>query len=431
MKTIADINKKLKQGGAVVLTAREFKDAVRSGKGISPKKVDVVTTATFGVMSGTAAVLSIPIGKRGRFKRAKEIYINDVPAFPGPCPNESLGIVEAVLYGTTPSKKDPKRYGGGHVFFDLTAGKKVKVEVKTVEGNRIQKLVSLKELDFARMVTTRSCFKNYSAVINSKSKKVDTIFSVTGLKGPFLEATVSGCGEINPLENDPDLKTIGVGTRVLLNGAVGYVAGKGTRSSKDRPNLSLFADMKKMKPEFMGGFITALEPDSMVSVAIPIPVIDEEVFENLKILDEQIALPVVDIHGRVPIGNADYGEVWQGRGKKIKFNKKVCASCSSRRKCRVEKICPSASFERTKGIDLKRCFYCGACVSACQENALQCDLGTINVKGREIPITLNQSCRVKAERIARELKRLIYKGGFTLNDKAADITFSAGKKQQK
>ncbi|MHA1607417.1 MAG: homocysteine biosynthesis protein [Candidatus Freyarchaeota archaeon] len=57
---------------------------------------------------------------------------------------------------------------------------------------------------------------------------VETIFSVTGLRGPLVKATVSGSGEVNPLENDPLLRTIGVGARVLINGAIGYVVGEGT-----------------------------------------------------------------------------------------------------------------------------------------------------------------------------------------------------------
>ncbi|RLA94173.1 MAG: methanogenesis marker 16 metalloprotein, partial [Deltaproteobacteria bacterium] len=386
-----------------------------------PKDVDVVTTATCGVMSGTAAILSIPIEGPGKFKGVQEISLNDVPAFPGPCPNENLGIVEAILYGTTPSKKDPKRYGGGHVFYDLVSGKSIKVKIKTNEGDVIEAAIGLKDLEFARMFTTRACFKNYLAMINTKPGVIETIFSVQGLKGPYREVTVSGCGELNPLENDRYLKTIGIGTKILLNGAIGYIMGKGTRSSSKKPNLTLSGDMQAMKPEFMGGVITGHTPDCMTSVAIPIPVVDEEIFENLKIQDEQIELPVVDIHDRSPIAKANYGNVWQGKDLKIIFNEKVCASCTFREKCFVEEICPSASFKKDKGIDSKKCFNCGACVFACPEHAFQANLGTIKIHDREVPITLRQSNRIRAEKLASELKSLIYEGYFTLTPKVADI----------
>jgi len=421
MKSIAEINEKLKQRKAVVLTAQEFKAAVRNEKKISPNDVDVVTTATFGVMSGTAAILSIPIRERGQFNSAKEISLNSVPAFPGPCPNENLGVVEAILYGTTPSKNDPKRYGGGHVFYDLVSGSSITVEVKTIEGDFIVTSVKLTDLVFARMFTTRACFKNYMAIINTEETAVDTIFSVNGLKGPYCEATVCGCGEINPLENDRKLKTIGIGTKVLLNGAIGYVTGKGTRSSSARPNLALSADMWTMRPDCRGGFLTSQTPDCLTSVAIPIPVIDNEVFENLKMLAEEIELPIVNVHDRVPIAKTNYGEVWQGKDQDIVFNKENCFSCSCRQSCLVEKICPNASFDRSEGLDQKRCLNCGACLSYCPEKAFRGNLGKISIQGREVPITLRQSNRAKAEKIAAELKNLINNGCFTLTDKVSDI----------
>ena len=54
-KTIAEINRKPKDGEAVVMTAVEFKNEVRAGRRFTPEDVDVVTTATRGVMSGTSA----------------------------------------------------------------------------------------------------------------------------------------------------------------------------------------------------------------------------------------------------------------------------------------------------------------------------------------------------------------------------------------
>jgi len=421
MKSIADINEKLKRGKAVVLTAQEFKAAVRDGKAISPDDVDVVTTATFGVMSGTAAILSIPVGERGQFKGAREILLNDVPAFPGPCPNESLGIVEVIVYGTASSKQDPKRYGGGHVLYDLVAGKDIKVTIKTLEGDTIEKAITLRALEFARMFTTRACFKNCTGIINTQENVVETIFSVHGLKGPYCEASVSGCGELNPLENDPNLRTIGIGTKILLNGAVGYVSGKGTRSSRERPNLSLTADMRMMKPEYMGGFITSHTPDCMTSVAIPIAVTDAEILENLKILDEQIKLPVVDIHNRTSIGETDYGHVWGARDRTVSFDSEACNSCMDRENCPVEKICPDSSFRAGRGTSVKDCFQCGACIPVCVKGALTCALGSIMVAGRRVPITLRQSCRAKAEKLATTLKNFIYERLFTLTSKVADI----------
>ena len=68
MKTAEDVNDRIKEGKAVVYTAEEFKRMLRAGEGIAPRDVDVVTTGTCGVMSGTAAILSIPVAGRGSLR---------------------------------------------------------------------------------------------------------------------------------------------------------------------------------------------------------------------------------------------------------------------------------------------------------------------------------------------------------------------------
>ena len=49
-----------------MLTEQEVSDIVKGGKDLTLKDVDVVTTATRAIMSGTYAVLSFPLDvKRG------------------------------------------------------------------------------------------------------------------------------------------------------------------------------------------------------------------------------------------------------------------------------------------------------------------------------------------------------------------------------
>ena len=93
--------------------------------------------------------------------------------------------------------------------------------------NSISRTVTLADMGQARLITTRSAFKNYLAVINTRPGTVQTIFSVKGLTGPYTEASVSGCGDINPLQNDPGFRVIGPGTRILLNGGTGLCHGNG------------------------------------------------------------------------------------------------------------------------------------------------------------------------------------------------------------
>ena len=50
-------------GSVDVYTAAEFKHLIREGAELSAADVDVVTTGTTGVMSGTAAILSVPVAE--------------------------------------------------------------------------------------------------------------------------------------------------------------------------------------------------------------------------------------------------------------------------------------------------------------------------------------------------------------------------------
>ena len=112
---------------------------------IGLKDVDVVTTATRAIMSGTYAVLSFPLAAPGSFIRASSARINGVPAYPGPCPNERLGIIDLMVYGTAHSIRQPD-YGGGHLLRELVEGKDVLVEVLAENGDLLEKDICLDEI---------------------------------------------------------------------------------------------------------------------------------------------------------------------------------------------------------------------------------------------------------------------------------------------
>lgn len=141
-----------------MLTAQEVCDIVKDGKELALKDVDVVTTATRAIMSGTYAVLSFPMAEAGSFVRAEQARINGVPASIGPCPNERLGIVDLMIYGTAHSK-DRSDYGGGHLFRELVEGKEVQVEVETNEGDSLTKALCLDDIPYAQILSTRNAFK--------------------------------------------------------------------------------------------------------------------------------------------------------------------------------------------------------------------------------------------------------------------------------
>lgn len=178
MRTIDEIRTGLKRGSAVIVTASELKERVARGDDISD--VDVVTCGTCGVMSGTYVVMSVPVAPPGTFYKADTITLQGVPAMPGPCPNERLGLVDLMVFGTAHADD---RYGGGHLFRDLIAGKEIHVQV-TAEGRQYDTDVTLGDLPFARLFSTRSAYKNYSAITNQGRDAVRTIFLPFRLKVP-------------------------------------------------------------------------------------------------------------------------------------------------------------------------------------------------------------------------------------------------------
>jgi putative methanogenesis marker 16 metalloprotein len=411
-RTVTEITAKIESGEGVVMTAEELCNSVRGGEEIGFEDVDVVTSATCGVMSGTYAILSFPVAERDEFERASKVLLNGVPAFVGPCPNERLGIVDVIVYG--PSHRD-KSYGGGHLFRELVAHDEIEVAVETVDGREIKTTTTLDEIPFARLCSTRNAFKNYFAFVNAHEKEVSSIFSVSKFKGPFKELTFSGCGELNPLEKDPFLDTIGVGTKILMNGALGFVIGEGTRSSAEKPNLMGIADMHDMRPEYLGGFRTSAGPEIWTSWAVPIPIVNEQVLENVKKLDEEIKLGVLDIHNRLQVGEITYADVW--RDFSVKFDRSNCIEC---KECPVASLCPSDAFDAlAKEVDEDLCYNCGACVHLCEEGAFKCNLCVVTLSGKEIPVTLRQSDRKRASKLAEMLKQKILDGDFTIAEPVA------------
>ena len=113
-----EIQGKVENKEAVIMTAQEVSDLVEAGESSRLCEVDVVTTATRAVMSGTYAVLSFPVAGPASFLRARRAWINGIAAQVGPCPNENLGVLDLIVLGTAHSRSRPN-YGGGHLFRDL------------------------------------------------------------------------------------------------------------------------------------------------------------------------------------------------------------------------------------------------------------------------------------------------------------------------
>ena len=111
-RTVEEINEKIRNGDAQVLTAEEMKKLVESsGVEVAFKEVDVVTTGTFGAMCSSGAVVNL--GHSDPPIKIEKAWMNDVEVcHPG-------AAVDLFSGATNMSTKLPFEYGGGHVIQDL------------------------------------------------------------------------------------------------------------------------------------------------------------------------------------------------------------------------------------------------------------------------------------------------------------------------
>jgi len=251
-KSVSLINRKIKEGKAVVLSDAEFVREMRTGHNVGVPDIDVVTTSWDAVIAGTAVMLCVPVAKRGIFTRARRIWLNDVPGFPGPAPNERLGLVDTLIFAGQLSRNKQTDYDGASLFVDILRKEKVEVECLSEEGDTYRNTFTIDQLQFARMYIY-NCFLDRSSVSDGRITR-------------------------NPYRR---LSPVAAGSKVLVNRATGIVVGSGSQSTPERRALSLAADMFDMDPEVMtavgGNAGTAITN----SIALAIPVLSEEGLKDL------------------------------------------------------------------------------------------------------------------------------------------------------
>jgi uncharacterized protein (DUF39 family)/CBS domain-containing protein len=322
-RTIEAINEKIKKGDVTVLTVEEMKKLVEShGVEVAYKEVDVVTTGTFGAMCSSGAIINL--GHSDPPIKIQRAWINDVEVcHPG-------AAVDLYIGATSMSETKPFEYGGGHVIEDLISGKEVELRA-TAYGTdcyprtKLETTLTKDDLNQFYLVNFRNCYQRYVCATNSSDH---VLYTYMGKLLPhFGNATFSGAGALNPLMNDPDYETIGIGTRIFLGGAQGYVIGEGTQH--DPRNLSgtimVQGDCKKMKPEFIrGAAFTKYGTTLYVGIGIPIPILNEGLAKKVSIRDEEIFTDIVDYgvprRTRPKLGKINYKQLKSG---KIVINNKT------------------------------------------------------------------------------------------------------------
>lgn len=373
-KSYEEINARIKAGEVVVVTAEEMVDIVRKeGAEGAARKVDVVTTGTFAPMCSSGMFFNF--GQMVPTIKASKVWINKVPAYAG------LAAVDAYLGATEPAEDDPLnkvypgefRYGGGHVIEDLLRGKRLLLEAKAYgtdcyAARKMKKEVGLNDLSYALLCNPRNGYQNYNCAVNLSEKAVYTYMGM--LKPNGRNANYCSAGELSPLLNDPYYRTIGVGTRIFLGGAFGYVTWRGTQHNPKAPRgpngvprkpagtIMVQGDVKAMSAEWVRGVsILGYGSSLAIGLGIPIPVLDAEMAAFTGVSDAEIFTQIVDYGHDYTNGiTRSYGEV---------------------------------SYSQLKA-------------------------GEIEVNGRKV-VTSPLSSVVKAREIAEKLKKTISEGKFLLN----------------
>jgi len=355
------------------------------------KSVDAVTCATVGLMSGVYAVISARVTEPGEVRRFDHVILGKTRLPVGPCPNERLGMVEFLLPATVPS--DPP---APEILRRLASGREVDLVVVDDEGREHEATIGPEDVDRAMLRSTRTCIRNYHAFVNTGDEPVNTIFSPKPL-GPG-EATFSGCGGYNPLEHDPNLELHRPGRRVLFCGAPAVITGEGTRSSHEKPNLALSADLMECDPRFMGAFRTSAGYENIAGVASAIA-LTPETEPLLDVKHEDCTLPVVRIEDRSPLTETDYGAVW--KDEEVRWDPGACEGCD---RCALEEVCPYPYGTIKDG----ECFHCGLCVSVCP--AVSADLGEVPTGDGTAEVIARESSAFKAKKLMEKAVEAVEEG---------------------
>ncbi|RLD60877.1 MAG: hypothetical protein DRJ01_08935, partial [Bacteroidetes bacterium] len=160
MKTYEEINEKIKNGKAVVLTAEEVsKMSETCSYDEIAKKVDVVTTATYSPMCSSGVFINFGHANPGI--RIEKATINKVPVFTG------LAAVDAYI-GAAEENPDNEKYGGANIIEELIAGNDLYLE-GTGKGTdcyprkEVKAYINKNNVNEITMFNPRNSYQNYGA----------------------------------------------------------------------------------------------------------------------------------------------------------------------------------------------------------------------------------------------------------------------------
>jgi L-aspartate semialdehyde sulfurtransferase len=327
MRTIDEINDRIAKGTVVVCSIDEFKAKVQAdGVKAAAKAVDVVTTGSFEPMESSGAIINL--GHTDPPIKIRSCWLNGVPAYAG------FGAVDLYLGATQLADEgENEERGGAHVIEDLIAGKTVNLRAVGQETDcypraNFSTTITKDTINQFYLYNPRNLYQNFIVGVNGGDR---TLYTYLGPLQPRLgNAVFSNAGAISPLLNDPELQSIGIGSRIFLGGGIGYIAWEGTqhfplqkRLDNQTPvgpaaTLALVGDAKQMDPNWVRGcHFKNYGPSLMLGVGVPIPILNEQIAARCAITDDQILAPIVDFsiprRVRPTFGVIDYAQLKSGK----------------------------------------------------------------------------------------------------------------------
>jgi L-aspartate semialdehyde sulfurtransferase len=327
MRTIDEINDRIAKGTVVVCAIDEFKAKVKAnGVKAAAKAVDVVTTGSFEPMESSGAIINL--GHTDPPIKIRSCWLNGVPAYAG------FGAVDLYLGATQLADEgENEERGGAHVIEDLIAGKTVNLRAVGQETDcypraNFSTTITKDTINQFYLYNPRNLYQNFIVGVNGGDR---TLYTYLGPLQPRLgNAVFSNAGAISPLLNDPELQSIGIGSRIFLGGGIGYIAWEGTqhfplqkRLDNQTPvgpaaTLALVGDAKQMDPNWVRGcHFKNYGPSLMLGVGVPIPILNEQIAARCAITDDQILAPIVDFsiprRVRPTFGVIDYAQLKSGK----------------------------------------------------------------------------------------------------------------------
>jgi len=139
----------------------------------------------------------------------------------------------------------------------------------------------------------------------------------------MANANYSTSGQLSPLFNDPYYKTIGLGTRIFLGGAQGYVSWPGTQHNphalrgengvprEGAGTIATIGNLKEMSPQWLvGASMLGYGVSLYVGIGIPIPILNEEMARYTAVKDDDLYTQIYDYGMDYPKGELkSLGEV--------------------------------------------------------------------------------------------------------------------------